>query len=48
MKKILVIMVGGYMALCIALIAWMFGCPKSYGRFITKWTEKVGEGMEEE
>ena len=48
MKKFLAILAGGYMVLCVALIAWIFGCPKSYGRFIAKWTEKVEDGMEEE
>lgn len=48
MKKIASIMVAIYMAICLALVGWMFGCPKSYGRFITKWQEKLEEGMDED
>lgn len=48
MKKILYAIIGGYLALTIAVVAWMFGCPKSYGRFLSKWQDKVTEGMEED
>lgn len=47
MKKLIAILVIGYMALCFALVGWMFGCPKSYGKFITKWQKKLVEGMED-
>ena len=48
MKKVLTFIAGGYLVACIGLVAWMFGRPKSYGKFISKWQEKVMEGMEEE
>lgn len=47
MKKIVSIMTAIYMALCIAVVGWIYGCPKSFGRFLGKWQTKLGEGMEE-
>lgn len=48
MKKIASIMVVIYTALCIAVVGWIYGCPKSFGRFLGKWQTKLDEGFEEE
>lgn len=48
MKKIASIMVAIYMALCLAVVGWIYGCPKSFGKFMSKWQTKLEEGFEEE
>lgn len=48
MKKIASIMAAIYMALCLAVVGWAYGCPKSFGRFLGKWQAKLDEGFEEE
>lgn len=47
MKKIASIMAAIYLALCLAVVGWAYGCPKSFGRFLGKWQAKLDEGYEE-
>lgn len=48
MKKITSIMGTIYMAICLAVVGWIYGCPKSFGKFMSKWQAKLEEGFEEE
>lgn len=48
MKKIVGIVVVAYLSLCAGIIGWMFGCPKSYAKFISRWQKKVEEAFDEE
>lgn len=47
MKNILGAITGAYLILTIGVAVWVFGFPKSYGKFISKWEEKVTEGIED-
>lgn len=47
MKKILEALIGAYLTLIIGVVVWAFGFPKSYGKIISKWQEKVTEGFED-
>lgn len=47
MKKVLGAIIGAYLTLTIGVVVWMFGFPKSYGKFISKWQKKLTEGIEE-
>lgn len=47
MKKVIGAIIGAYFGLTIGVVVWMFGFPKSYGKFMSKWEEKVTEGIED-